>query len=328
MPQPTLNDSHIDAVLTNISIAYIQSTENFVSTKVFPTIPTSKKSNLYYTYPRNQWFRDEAARRPDATESAGSGYELDSDSFNCDVYAFHKDVGDQTVANTDVPLNAYRDATSFVTSRLVLRQEIQWATDFFTTGVWTGITTGVAGVPGGSQCKQWSDYTNSDPITDVEAAKDSIHSTTGFLPNTLVIGHRVFRFLKHHPDIRDRYKWTTAEQVTPGILANLFEVDRILVARGIKATNDEGDTAAYSNIHGNAALLCYSNPNPGLLAPSAGYVFQWTGVSEGLGTEIGVSRFRQPQLKAERIEGQIAWTNKKVAADLGHFFASIVTATG
>jgi hypothetical protein len=95
-----------------------------------------------------------------------------------------------------------------------------------------------------------------------------------------------------------------------------------------QGTNDEGDTAAYSNIHGNGALLCYSNPNPGLLAPSAGYVFQWTGVSEGLGTEIGVSRFRQPQLKAERIEGQIAWTNKKVAADLGHYFATICSATG
>jgi hypothetical protein len=30
MPQPTLTDSHIDAILTNISVAYMQKQENFI----------------------------------------------------------------------------------------------------------------------------------------------------------------------------------------------------------------------------------------------------------------------------------------------------------
>ena len=42
------------------------------------------------------------------------------------VYAFHKDVDDQTRANSDTPLAPDRDATTFITQRMLLRQEIQW----------------------------------------------------------------------------------------------------------------------------------------------------------------------------------------------------------
>ena len=75
---------------------------------------------------------------------------------------------------------------------------------------------------------------------------------------------------------------------------------------------------------GNSALLCYSAPNPGLLTPSAGYTFMWTGVSGGLGTTVGVSRFRMEELKADRVEGEIAFDNKVVGADLGYFWDGIV----
>lgn len=322
--QPTQTDVHVDAVLTNISIAYMQGTEGFVSTKVFPTLSVDKQTNTYFKYDKNDWFRDEAARRPDSTESAGSGYNLGKDTYSCDVYAFHKDVGDQVVANSDSPLAPDRDATQFVSSRLMLRQEIQWATDYFKTGVWATDKTGVASAPSASQVIHWSNYTNSTPIDNMEAAKETVVSTTGFMPNTLVLGYQAFRQLKHHPEIRDRFKYTTSQNITQEILARLFEVDRVLVAWGVKATNLEGETSAYSFITGKSALLCYSNPNPGLLAPSAGYVFQWRGVSEGLGASVGISKFRMPMLRANRIEGQIAWDNKVVASDLGYFFSEVV----
>ena len=322
--QPTQQDVHVDAVLTNISVAYMQGTAGFVSTKVFPVIPTDKQTNTYFVYRKNDWFRDEAQRRADSTESAGSGYNLDRDFFGCDVYAFHKDVGDQVVANSDNPLAPDRDATQFVSSRLLLRQEIQWSTDYFKTGVWGTDVTGVVSAPTGSQFVQWNNYTTSTPIEQIEAGKEAIVSTTGFMPNTLVLGYQAMRQLKHHPDIRDRYKYTSSQNITAEILARLFEVDRVLVAWGVKATNLEGETSAYSFIHGKSALLCYTNPNPGLLAPSAGYVFQWRGVSDGLGNTVGITKFRMPELRANRIEGQIAWDNKVVASDLGYFFSSVV----
>lgn len=324
MPQPTLSQVHIDAPLTNLSVAYMQKQDNFIADKVFPIVPVDKKSNKFFVYRKNDWFRDEAQRRADGTESAGSGYNLDTDSYSADVWAFHKDVGDQVLNNADAPLTPLREASEFVTHRLMLRRELQFVSDYFTTGIWGTDETGVSGAPSSGQFKQWNDSA-ATPIDDIEDAKSAILGTTGFEANTLVLGYDVFKALKNHSSIVDRYKYTQAgAYVTEDLLAKVFGVDRVLVAKAVKATNNEGASGAYSFAFGKAALLCHVAPNPGLLTPSAGYTFAWTGVSEGLGTTLGISQFRMEHLKASRVEGQVAFDNKVVGADLGYFFTTAV----
>jgi len=324
MPQPNINSVHVDAILTNISVAYLQNQDNFIADKVFPVIPVDKKSDKFFTYTKNDWFRDEAQRRAGGTESAGGGYGLSTDSYTADVFAFHKDVDDQTLYNADAPLNPLREATEFVTRRLMLRKEIQWNTDFFAGSIWGNDYDGVAGTPSTNEVKQWSDYAASDPIDDIEDAKAGILSTTGMEANTLVLGYDVFRALKNHPDIVDRIKYTSSQTVTADMLAAMFDVPRVIISKAVKATNNEGATAAYSFTSGKKALLCHVAPTPGLLTPSAGYSFSWTGVSGGLGATVGTSQFRMESLKADRIEAEMAFDNKVIASDLGWFWDSIV----
>jgi len=324
MPQPSINSVHVDAILTNISVAYLQNQDNFIADKVFPVIPVDKKSDKFFTYTKNDWFRDEAQRRAGGTESAGGGYGLSTGSYSADVFAFHKDVDDQTLYNSDSPLNPLREATEFVTRRLMLRKEIQWNTDFFAGSIWANDYDGVSGSPTTNEVKQWSDYAASDPIDDIEDAKAGILSTTGMEPNTLVLGYDVFRALKNHPDIVDRIKYTSSQTVTADMLAAMFDVPRVIISKAVKATNNEGATAAYSFTSGKKALLCYVAPTPGLLTPSAGYSFSWTGVSGGLGATVGTSQFRMESLKADRIEAEMAFDNKVIASDLGWFWDSVV----
>lgn len=324
MPQPSLNDVHVDAILTNISVAYLQRQENFIADKVFPVIPVDKKSDKYFVYTKNDWFRDEAQRRADATESAGSGYNLTTGTYNTDVWAFHKDVGDQTVANSDAPLNPLREAAEFVTHRLLLRKELQFVSDFFTTGVWGTDVTGVASSPSSGQTVQWSNYTSSDPINDIEAAKSRILSQTGMEANTLVLGYEVFRQLKNHPDLVDRIKYTSSQTITTDMLAAMFDIPRVMVAKAVRATNNEGAADAYGFAYGKGAMLCHVASTPGLLTPSAGYQFNWTGVSAGLGATIGTSSFRMESLKATRVEAEMAFDNKVIGSDLGYFWNTIV----
>jgi hypothetical protein len=143
-------------------------------------------------------------------------------------------------------------------------------------------------------------------------------------PNTLVLGYEVFRQLKNHPDLVDRIKYTSSQTITEDMLARMFDLDRVLVAKAVKATNNEGATEAYSFAYGKAALLAHVAPSPGLLTPSAGYSFNWTGVSGGIGSTIGVSSFRMESLKAERVEAEMAFDNKVIGADLGYFWNTIV----
>ena len=324
MPQPTQSQVHVDAILTNISVAYLQRAENFIADKVFPVVPVDKQSDKYFVYDKNDWLRDEAQVRADGTESVGSGYNITTATYYADVYAIHKDIGDQTRANADAPINVDREAAEFVTHRLLTRREIQFVNDFMTTSKWATDVTGVAASPTTGETIQWSDYTNSDPIEDIEKGKAGILSVTGLEANTLVLGYDVFRQLKNHPDLVDRIKYTSSQTITEDMLARMFDIDRVLVSKSIKATNKEGATGAYSFTTGKTALLAHVAPNPGILTPSAGYTFSWTGVSQGMGLTIGTSSFRLESLRATRVEAELAFDNKVVASDLGYFWNSIV----
>lgn len=321
MPQPTASDLHVDAILGNIATAYVQNADNFIADKVFPRVPVDKQSNKFFTFTKADWFRDEADRRGDAQESVGSGYGVGTDNYFCDVWAIHKDVGHLAKANEDAPLDWRRNATEFVMQRLLLRREIQFASDYMTTSVWATDKTG------GTDFTQWSNYATSDPIEDVEAGKETILQNTGHEPNTLVLGYQVFRKLKHHPDIVDRYKHTSAESITADMIAAVLDVERVIVAKSIKNTANEGATASFSFVHGKTALLCYVAPNPGIMVPSAGYTFAWQNLNlefGGGGSEISVFDFFMKEKKASRIEGELAIDMKPVGTDLGYFFANAV----
>jgi len=324
MPQPSFLDVHVDVPLTNMSVAYIQSQDMFIATKAAPIVPVDHKSNKYYVWNKDDWFRDEAQLRGDSEESAGGGMRLSTDNYSCDVFAFHKDVGHLTQANQDPQVNIDRASTLLVTQRMLLRREKQWATDYFTTGVWATDRTGVASSPSATQFVYWSDYSVSDPINDVETGKSTILLNTGFMANTLVLGYQVFAKLKQHPDLIDRIKYTQRGVVTEEIMAEVFGVQNLLVAKAVQNTADEGQTGSYSFVHGKAAWLGYVNPAPEMMAPSAMYTFGWTGVSEGMGATIGVANFYLQHLKTWRYEAEMGWDNKVVATDLGYFFASAV----
>jgi hypothetical protein len=325
MPQPTQSQVHVDAILTNISVAYMQRAENFIADKVFPVVPVDKQSDKYFVYTKNDWLRDEAQVRADGTESVGSGYNITTDNYYADVYAIHKDIGDQTRANADAPINVDREAAEFVTHRLLTRREIQFNTDFMTTGVWANDVAGVASSPSTGQTLQWDDYTDSDPIEDIEEGKADILSVTGLEANTLVLGYDVFRTLKNHPDLVDRIKYTSSQTITEDMIARMFDIERVMVSKSIKATNAEGATQAYGFTTGKTALLAHVAPNPGVLTPSAGYTFSWTGVSQGLGLTIGTSSFRLESLRATRVEAELSFDNKVVSSDLGYFWNTIVS---
>lgn len=324
MPQPTIGSVHVNRPLTNISIAWIQDQSVFVSTR-YAVIPSDKKSNVYFTYTQNDWFRDEARLRAPASESAGSGYTISNSPFNCQVYAMHKDVDEQVRLNTDDPLDGKRDAIKFVTRKLLIRQEIQWMADLFTTSIWTGSTTGGDITPNPT----WDDPT-STPIEDIQAQQAQILINTGYLPNKLYLAFQTYQKLIRHPDVIDLIKYG-ASPGAPAVanedaLAKIFGVDEVIVSKAVKATNAENDTSAYALMASKNAALMYVTDSPGLFEPTAFYTFMWTGVSYGLGETIGAYEIPMPWLglTTVRIEAQIAFTNVVIAATMGAYFTGAV----
>ena len=321
MPQPTASDVHVNAPLTAISIAFMQDQSGFIARKVFPTVPVNKQSDRYYRYDKKQWFRSDARMRAPGTESAGSGFTVDNTpTYYAGVRAVHKDVDDQIRANADSVINPDRDATEFVTRDLMLEQEQQWASTYFTTGIWTGSTTGGDITP----ATLW-DVGGSTPIEDLRAQKRAVHQKTGFMPNKMVIGPEVWDVLQDHPDFLERIKFTQTAIVAPSLLAAVLELDEILIANALEDVNQEGAAEDLQYIFGKRCLLTYSAPRPSLLHPSAGYTFAWNGLFGANAAGMRMSRFRMEHLKSDRVEGEAAYDHKLVAAECGAFFDGVIS---
>jgi hypothetical protein len=320
-----MQTAHIDRAMTNISVAYMQDATAFIADKVFPIVPVKRQSDVYYQYSKADFMRDEARERGAATESAGGDYGVEAqDPYYCRKHAFHTDITPEARANYDEPLDADRDATDFVSQKMLIRREMEWASKFFGTGVWDTEFAGAASTSGTNK-EYWSSPT-SDPIGDITGASVQMASETGYRPNTLVLSPFVFNALKNHEDILDRIKYTQRGIVTADLLATLFEVDKVLVAWGVANTAVKGATEDTGFIMGKHAMLCYANPAPALRKPSAGYIFSWTGLegSGGYGNRIVRLPMDLLGLGTERIEGEIAFDAKKICSDLGIFFKDIV----
>lgn len=322
---PTMQNAHVDRALTNISVSYLQDASAFIADKVFPIVPVKRQSDIFYIYSKADFMRDEAQVRGAATESAGGDYGVEaSDPYYCRKHAFHKDVTPEERANYDEPLDADKDATDFVTQKMLIRREMQWATNFFKAGIWGTEIAGAEAAAEGSAIR-WNMPT-SNPIKDVTDAGVAMAGATGYKPNTLVLSPYAFNALKNHEDILDRIKYTQKGIVTADLLATLFEVEHVYVAWSVVNSAAKGADAAVDFIMGKHALLCYSNPRPALRKPSAGYIFAWNGL-EGSGA-YGNRIVRLPMdvlgLGTERIEGEIAFDAKQICKDLGVFFKDIV----
>lgn len=322
MPQPTASDIHVNAPLTNVSIAYLQDQSTFLARKVFPTVPVNKQSDRYYQYDKKQWYRTDARKRAPATESAGSGFAVDNTpTYFADVRAVHKDVDDQIRANADPVINPDRDATEFVTRDLALEAELDWAAAYFTTGIWTGSTSGGDITPS----TLW-DAANSTPFEDLrQQIRSAQRKGGGFKPNFVAMGPEVWDVLADHPDALDRIKHTQTGVVTPQLFAQALGVPNVWVAEAIEDTGIEGAAEALEFIYGKNVLVGYAAPRPSLLAPSAGYTFAWTGYLGANAAGMRMSRFRMEHLKSDRVEGESAYDHKLVAAEQGAFFTGVIS---
>lgn len=325
--QPTPGDVHVNRPLTNLSVQYAQALDKFKADSLAPILPADNRSDLFFKFTKDFWFRDEMKERGPGTEAVEAGYGVVTDSYVCVPYAVRKAISDQTRANEDSPLNSDRNAMQFVTRLERIRREKAFAAACLATGKWATDITGVAGVPGASQVKQWNDSA-STPIEDVQALCTLVELLTGFRPNVLAIGQQVWDKLKNHPDLVDRLKYGgqmtgNLAKVTPAMVAALFELEELVIMNAVENTAKEGAAFAGGYIAGKTGLLMYRDSTAAIEGVTAVRTFTWR---RYLSADIGfrIKKYRLEQFESDYVEMQSAFVHKIIASDLGVFIASLV----
>jgi hypothetical protein len=306
MPTPTVRDSHVDAILSNISVMY--KNPLYIGENIFPLVQVNKKSDLYFVYGRQSWFTNQVSSRAPGTEANIADYSLTTASYVCTDHSIAHLVTDEERNNADSPLTPEFTATDFVSDALLRAQEIRIANR----------TTGGSGLwaYSASPTTQWSSD-SSDPLGDIETAINGVVSSIGRLPNVAVMSWDVWRRLKNHPDILDRIKYTRpGSTARPGDLSDWFGVDKFLVGTQIYDPAMEGQTASPAYIWGDGVWFGWVPDAPSLRTPAAGYVFQWQ--------PRNVQRYRLQTRHADLFECSHSTAEVTAASDAGAILFNVV----
>lgn len=317
---------HVDQYLTDYSVMYVQDSGMFIAQRATSQIPVKKQTNKYVVYDRGYFWRDEVQPRPLGGTPVQASYKVSEGTYSAEEYALEHTIDDRQRENADDPIRLDENATILLTQKNLIKQDRYWAVNYFKTGVWTTDYEGVQSTPGTNQFLQFDDA-SSDPIGVIDEAKDTMAKLTGFMPNTLVLGAKVKRKLRSHPDIADRIKYTQTGVADEGILGGLFEVENVITARSVYNKAHQGATNDFDFIVDETGMwLGYIEPNPGLDSPTAIATFAWTSLVPGQTNAMGgvIESGRIDRAHSDYYQGRMAWDIAQVAADLGAFFNDVV----
>jgi len=311
---PDTSTVHHDVALTNVSIAYENSA--YIAARIAPEVSVRRQSDRYFIYdPEREAFRESFDGRAPGAEAREIDFQLSYDSYYCDDHALESAVPDEERENADSPLAPQVDRVEFLTDKILLNMEIGMAAKLRDPAV----------VPSAdlSAGNNWSDESSGDPAADIETARAAILDTVQQLPNTLVLPYSVYTTVRNHPKVAERVKYTSSGAVGPQALAQLFDVERVLVARSVRNTASAGQPPSMEPIWGKDALLLYTPRRASLKSISAALTFSWARAA-GSSRGVAVQTWREERRKATMVRVQKYYDQKIVAPGAAYLLQNAV----
>ena len=270
---PTSNQVHIDVGLSDASVKFRNGkfvAEDFLRPKL-----VDKISDKIWVYGKENFDLINDLRAP-GTRGAESDWSLSTVAYLTAEHSQTGKIPDQNRTNADPPLSLEIDTTEMKTEQIQLRLEYDAAAAFTNSANYDSALYEDLNGAGNSQ---WSDP-QSDPIGDIEAAKALVLEACGTEPNVLLLGHKVKLALKSHPKIVERVKYGGmgfAGKVTDAMLAELFDLDEVLDAKGVYNNTAIEGAGPKAYIWGNNAILAVRPQSIGLKTLALGAIIRLRG---------------------------------------------------
>ena len=269
MPLQT-SQVHIDAALSNLSIAYTPG--GMVAEQCLPVLKVVKESDKYYKWDRGNMLRVPESKRSDGAESNKVTFDLTkNNSYQCEEYAYNTDLTDRQIGNSDSVLNLRANKAKFLKELLMLDQEKRVATLLTTTSNYdSSVYTTLSGTD------QWNNDSFSGSIeSDLDTGKEAVRGLIGFEPNIIIIPAAVAKVMKRDAQIRELIKYTKNDLLVNGDLPPTLFNMKVIIPTAINITSKQGassDTTA--DVWGKHVVMLYRPPQGSLETPAFGYILR------------------------------------------------------
>ena len=312
---PEVTAVHHDAALTNVSIAYRNGA--YVARRLAPEVAVRHQTNRYFVYdPARESLRATFDGRAPGAEANEVNFDLSHDSYYCDDHALESVIPDEERDNADAPLQPEVDRTEFLTDKIALNQEIRLA----------ALLRDLDSVPGTeivNAAERW-DQAAVDPVVLIEQARAAIVAATQTVPNVLVLPVDVYRKVRHNAKVIDRVRYARMGVAGPAELAQLFDVEEVVVPRAVRNTAAPGQDPALESVWGKDALLLSVPDRAGLKTVAPVLTFVWTQAASGIGG-TSVQTWREERRKASIVRVQKYYDMKLVAPAAANPIGNAVT---
>ncbi|MDP2786614.1 MAG: capsid protein [Pseudomonadota bacterium] len=266
----------VNPTLTAIAIGYKNPEADMIAERVLPEVPVAQKFS-YTVYGAAQAFTvpDTAVGRksePNRVEFGGTlvqdevlDYGLDDLIPNSDVEAWMA----MAKPASGGPLDPRAISAMLLTHLVQIDREIRVANKVFALANYPAANAATL-----SGTSQWSDYTNSNPVSAIMAALD----VCLVRPNKMVIGRLAWTKFRQHPKVVESIKASGAGGVNAqGIVArqavaDLFELEDVLIGGTMYNTAKPGQIPVYGRAWGKHCSLIHSAPQSAQLGmPTYGF---------------------------------------------------------
>lgn len=266
---PGITEVHTDTYLSEVAEKF--PSQDFVVSALLPFAPVRKASDTYFKLDtERKALREIDTHRAPGNEANVVDWATGSGTYSCVPHALAHKLPDEVRDNQDQPIIDEVNAVEWLTEQLYLQMEIKAA-----AALAAGVTTNASDI----NATPWNSDANGDPISNFNTAHAAIEEAVGMHANVFVCDQKVFRALRNHTDIVERVKGGATPEnsatINEQVLAEILDVDRVVVARNLKNTAIEGQTASLSRIWGQTAYLAFVNPRPSRQNISLGYSFVW-----------------------------------------------------
>lgn len=324
MPSPDISGLLYDPFLTNITTGAFLDDQDYAVHRAFPMLPVSSPTGKIVGWSKADLMRDEMRRRLPGAHYGRVSVGTEQRSYAVEEYGLEQLVDHLTRAKAMQPYKLDEVAARNLSGKALLHMERAFLSAFFTTGVWTGSSTGTDLV-GGTDFTQWNDI-SATPVADIKRQKRAMALLAGQAPNTLILGQKVYDDLTESPDLQDRLGANANKTVALATLASFFDVARVVVSSGVYNTAQEGLAYSGSFVAGNHAWLGYAAPSPAENQLSAGYTVVWAGWVTGANVISPVTSYEEIQTRSTVHRIDVAYDLIQVSPECGVFFSNAVAA--
>lgn len=256
----------VDPVLSAISVAYRNA--RMIADQVMPRVPVGKQEFRYRLYDLGERFTipDTHVGRTSRPNKVEFGFTEETDQTTDE--SLDAPIPFADIDNAPDGYSPEGHATEATTDLIALAREVRVANKTFTAANYkVGYKTTCSGT------SQWS-HASSTPRDAISDALDGMVMRA----NVMALGRATFSKLRRHPQIVSSILGNSGDEgmVTRQQLADLFELDEVLVGEGWVNTAAKGQTVAVSRCWGkHCALLFRDGLADAQNKVTWGYTAQW-----------------------------------------------------